>query len=133
MGHMRLDGRVVLVVDDDGAARRAVVAQLREAGFRVRVQSGESFSSSAIDRADVVVTEIFMPGMDGFEVLRAVRRRRFDMPVIALSAGHPAMPEALKAMITLGACAALAKPVEPAALVGAVAGALSRLHVAAAG
>lgn len=83
------EGRV-LVVDDDKHAVEILYRLMQKEGFEVlRAQSGrEALAIVAAEDVDVVLLDVMMPEMDGFEVcqaLRAVERTR-DIPVILLTA-----------------------------------------------
>lgn len=86
---------VVLVVDDDDTVREVVVSYLRAHGHRV-VEAGDGEEAlAAFERAesarpaegrvDLVVLDLMLPGVDGWEVMARLRRRR-DVPVVLLSA-----------------------------------------------
>ena len=66
------------------------------------------------DRADLVLLDLRMPGLDGMEVLRRLRDAGNDVPVVIVSA-HGSIPDVVAAM-TLGAVDFLPKPVTPAGL-----------------
>ena len=76
----------VLVVDDVTEARQAARRALERAGFAVvEAQDGESaLAAVASESFDLVLLDLVMPGMSGFEVLTGLRRQR-DVPVIVLS------------------------------------------------
>ncbi len=83
------EGRV-LVVDDDKHAVEILYRLLQKEGFQVRrAQSGrEALAVVAAEEVDVILLDVMMPDMDGFQVceaLRAVDRTR-DIPVILLTA-----------------------------------------------
>lgn len=77
----------VLVVDDDLTVREVVVSYLRAAGHDVR-EAGDGAAGLAqhqAERADLVVLDVMMPGLDGLEVCRRLRLAG-DVPVILLTA-----------------------------------------------
>src|SRR4029078_11496643 len=81
-------GARVLVVDDDPHVLIFVRQVLTHSGFEVHTAGDGRL---AVDRVaagsfDAVVSDIRMPGMDGLELLRTVRRHRPDMPVILMTA-----------------------------------------------
>lgn len=85
--HEALDDRRVLVVEDDPVIQDVLVGYLRQAGFAVTAV-GDAFA--ALDdlrqsRADVVVLDRMLPGIDGIEVCRRVRETS-DVPVLLLTA-----------------------------------------------
>lgn len=84
--------RRILVADDDSLNRRLIERRLRHAGFDVwTVSTGEAallVASSA--PPDAILSDVHMPGMNGFELRRSVRAdaRLADVPVILLSSGY---------------------------------------------
>ncbi len=78
----------VLVVDDEHICRQTTVQQLRAAGyFAGDAASGEA-ALERIDegRWDVVITDLRMPGLDGLELLEAIRRKAADIDAIVVTA-----------------------------------------------
>jgi adenylate cyclase len=84
------DAGVVLVVDDQGANRRLLEAVLSPRGYRVLVaESGEeALQVLQTNRPDVVLLDILMPGMDGYEVCRRIRAEPATavLPVVMITA-----------------------------------------------
>jgi DNA-binding NtrC family response regulator len=78
----------VLFVDDDASLREITTMQLEDAGLRVTACSGGAAAIAAFEAgsADVVLTDLKMPDVDGMQVLRAVHRLDSDMPVLVLTA-----------------------------------------------
>src|SRR3954452_6311908 len=78
----------VMVVDDDVTVREVVVTYLRAAGYDVgEAADGESALDDLRDeRADLVVLDLMLPGIDGLEVCRRIRAKGDDVPVIMLTA-----------------------------------------------
>ena len=78
----------ILVVDDDAAVRRVVRRTLENESYTVS-ESGSGLDALAqveASRPDLLILDINMDGMDGFEVLQALRKRDIDIPVFILSA-----------------------------------------------
>ena len=77
----------VLLVEDDPGARQGLELALRRLGYEVRsAETGEAALRDFRDAAaDVVVLDVMLPGLDGFEVCRRLRRGG-DIPVIMLTA-----------------------------------------------
>jgi DNA-binding response OmpR family regulator len=77
----------VLVVDDDETVREVVVSYLRAAGHDVAeaADGATGLSAHREERADLVVLDVMMPGLDGLEVCRRLRAAG-DVPVILLTA-----------------------------------------------
>src|ERR1041385_1793451 len=78
----------ILVVDDDADARTALVRVLEKEGYSV---TGAGTAADALRRFDqsnfdLVLTDMRMEGMDGIELLRAIKARRSDVPVIIMTA-----------------------------------------------
>ena len=78
----------VMVVDDDVTVREVVVTYLRAAGYDVgEAADGEAALDGLRDeRADLVVLDLMLPGIDGLEVCRRIRAKGDDVPVIMLTA-----------------------------------------------
>ncbi|WP_124054339.1 response regulator transcription factor [Arcanobacterium ihumii] len=78
----------ILVVDDERNIRELLSVSLRFAGFTVEVaQNGhEALTVESSFGADLVVLDIMLPDMDGFEVLRHLREREPELPVLFLTA-----------------------------------------------
>jgi CheY-like chemotaxis protein len=121
----------VLVVDDDPAVRTTIRLVLERAGYRVSVASDgrAGLTALAAGGIDLLVVDLFMPGMDGLETLREVRKHHVDLPVIVISGtsldlpGQMA-PDFLAMAVKLGAVRSLQKPFKPADIIGAVAACL---------
>jgi DNA-binding NtrC family response regulator len=110
-----ISGRI-LIVDDDARQRSALVAMLSDGDFDTQVAAD---GQDALERltafnADVIVADLVMPRMDGFELLRRLKDRGDLTPAIALT-GFGSMEKALSAVHDLGAFWFLEKPVEPRA------------------
>ena len=83
---MTLGRSRILVVEDDAAIRRAIVSQLRGEGYDV-IEAGdgrEGLAAARADRPDLVLTDLAMPVMDGFELITTLRKSS-PTPVIVLS------------------------------------------------
>lgn len=78
----------VLVVEDDPTLRMGLRATLRSAGFKVLVASTgpEGLEAATSESPDLVLLDVMLPGMNGFEILRALRERQPDLPIIMLTA-----------------------------------------------
>src|SRR4051795_3557826 len=100
----------VLVVDDEAGVRSALSGVLRDEGYTVEaVDSGEA----CLDRAsrapyDVIVLDIWLPGIDGLATLARLHERRVDAPVVMIS-GHGNIESAVRA-IKMGAYDFVEKP-----------------------
>ena len=79
----------ILVVDDDRAVRFVLAEALRDAGFAVQAFDSADAALAALasgERADLVFTDVRMPGTDGLGFLDALRARDADLPVVVMSA-----------------------------------------------
>jgi EAL domain-containing protein (putative c-di-GMP-specific phosphodiesterase class I)/CheY-like chemotaxis protein len=118
---------LILLVDDEPAIARAYSRTLGTAGFTV-VTAADGHEAAQVTRErsfDVIISDIAMPGMDGINLLRAIREHDLDVPFIIVTGG-PAVDTAAKAM-EYGALRYLIKPVAPVLLEEVVARAV-RLH-----
>jgi|WetSurMetagenome_2_1015567.scaffolds.fasta_scaffold20432_4 EAL domain-containing protein (putative c-di-GMP-specific phosphodiesterase class I) len=106
----------VLLVDDEQPLLTSYGRILRGGGFSVEELSDARAVDGALERGgfDLVMSDIGMPGMDGIEVLQAVRRRDPDLPVVLMTGGAD-LATAVNA-VRYGALRYFLKPVEPAAL-----------------
>jgi DNA-binding response OmpR family regulator len=99
----------LLLVDDDALLRRSLAFVLERAGYQVSAAaSGEDALKAAdLHRPDLVLLDIGLPGMDGLDVLQALRDR-FDVPVIFVTARRRELDEVLG--LRLGADDYVTKP-----------------------
>jgi FixJ family two-component response regulator len=116
---------VIAVVDDEPEMRKALCRLLATRGFRSEeYQCGEDFLAALGSRhLDLVLLDLQLPGIKGFEVLEALGLRRIHMPVIVITAHDK--PGAAERVRALGACAYLRKPIEREVLLAAIADASS--------
>lgn len=122
----RLDAVAVLLVDDDDDNRDVMATILDNAGADVvAAASAEAAVELMTARAfDVVVTDLAMPGEDGFGLLQRVQQALPGVPVIALTA-HVQHRDRLR-VLEAGFAEHVPKPVDPDALVRAVGTALTQ-------
>jgi CheY-like chemotaxis protein len=113
----------ILVVDDDPLVCSAIRVWLEERGFAVFVADGGETGLEALDGEpfDLMIVDIFMPHMRGFESVRVFHQRAPTVPLIAIS-GYvfaeqrvPA-PDFLSMALELGATRCLRKPFTPKTL-----------------
>jgi len=99
----------LLMVDDEAQFRATTQKILNKKGFEtILAASGEEALEKLGQNPDVVVLDVKMPGMDGHEVLKEIKKRKPDLPVIMLT-GHGRIPSAQEAL-THGAFDYLSKP-----------------------
>ncbi len=113
----------VLVIDDDEVSRTLVKRMLAGEGHQVEeaLDGAEGLRLFGKSQPDLVLTDINMPGLDGHDVIAAIRVLHADVPIIAISGGG-ATPkdELLLKASDLGAVEIIMKPFEFRQLVGAV-------------
>jgi CheY-like chemotaxis protein len=121
-----LQGVDVLLVEDDAEASEILAVVLGERGAQVRSARDYDGALQAMQQAwpDVLVSDIGLPGRDGYELVRRVRelegtRAGARLPVIALTAF--ARPQDLEKTLAAGFDLHLAKPLKPHMLVEAIA------------
>jgi len=113
----------VLVIDDEPDVRAVMRRFLGAAGHDVREASdgAAALGALAAQPADVVITDLYMPGMDGIELARELRKLPTRPAVIAVSGGgFGRQADVLDVAATLGAAATLPKPFTREQLLGAV-------------
>jgi len=119
----------ILVIDDDEQHRTLVREILAREGHQIEeaADGAEGLRLFAKSRTDVVLTDITMPGLDGHEVISALRVARADVPIIAISGGGAAeKDDLLLHAARLGATEVIMKPFDFRQLLGAVGRALGR-------
>jgi DNA-binding NtrC family response regulator len=106
------NGRI-LVIDDDPLLLDTLREILTEGGFDTLAETDARAALSRLTefRPDVVITDVKMPGLDGFALLREVREREPELPVILLT-GAGSVEMALRAVREEGAYHFLEKPVD---------------------
>ncbi|MFI5915420.1 response regulator transcription factor [Dactylosporangium sp. NPDC051541] len=100
----------VLVVDDEASIRALLSATLRLTGFEVRVATGgnEALAAAAEYAPDLVVLDVMMPDLDGFEVAQRLRNSGRPVPVLFLTA-RDSVEDRISGL-TVGADDYVAKP-----------------------
>ena len=117
----------ILIIDDDAAVRSATKIALEVNGFDVVAVADGKAGIGAIkeQQFDVVIVDLFMPGMDGLTTTIAIRKINPLMPIITASGfmfggACPEMPNFQAMAEEAGATAALYKPFRPKELLQAV-------------
>ena len=118
-------GARILVVDDDPAIRRSILAELRGAGYETvdAADGRDALSVVARARPDLIVTDLAMPVMDGFALITALRKS-MATPIIVLSV-RGGEAERVRAL-DLGADDFVAKPFSTAELLARIRAQLRR-------
>lgn len=109
----------ILLVDDDQEVRQAMRAVL-EPHFAILEAENGAYALGMLSEflPDLVISDISMPDMDGVTLLREIRARDLDIPVILVT-GEPHIEDAMQA-VEYGALRYLEKPVDPDELIGVV-------------
>ncbi len=110
----------VLVVDDDALVRRAVRLTCESEGYTVQEaeRASEALARLETFHPDVVVLDLVLPDLSGFDVCREIRRAGHRMPVIILSAKHDEIDVVLG--LEIGADDYIAKPFRPRELLARI-------------
>ena len=79
---------VVLIIEDDPTLRLGLTKTLRSAGFRVEVaRTGSEGLEAALSlRPDLVLCDVMLPGLNGFEICEELRRHDQDLPLVMVTA-----------------------------------------------
>ncbi|NQV51381.1 MAG: response regulator [Candidatus Marinimicrobia bacterium] len=112
---MSMSDKVILVIEDDSGIRRAINTLLSRKGYTVIEASHgrEGLNILQDFGVDLVITDIFMPNMDGLEVIRSIRKTNKDLKVIAISGGgRMHLTESLHWAEAFGANKTLTKPIK---------------------
>ena len=106
----------VLVIDDEPALREVLSLRLADWGYDVRAVEDAALGEREIDRKrpDLVLCDLVLPGVSGMELLKRVKRRDPQLPVVMMTA-HGNVDGAVEAM-KLGATDFLTKPLDTMAL-----------------
>jgi len=117
-----LEGVHVLVVDDDIDARESLVMVLEESGAEVIAVSSAREALQAVGRVvpDVLVSDIAMPDVDGYGLLRRLRALHAERPVPALALTAYGGEDHRRRALAAGFEMHLAKPIDPSELTAAV-------------
>jgi two-component system nitrogen regulation response regulator NtrX len=126
----------ILIVDDESGIRQSLSSILRDEGYRVdSVASGEECLAAARKNAyDVVLLDIWLPGMDGLETLRRLRAptqgNGARVPMVVMITGHGTIETAVRAT-KLGAFDFVEKPLSLEKIILVVKHALQQLELEA--
>lgn len=104
----------ILLIDDDELFRKMLRDTLKELGYTVtEARDGkEGLALHKLKPADLVITDLIMPGQEGLETIRELRRLQPELKIIAISGGGRVSPkEYLPIARQLGANRIFAKPI----------------------
>src|SRR5262245_27295082 len=83
-----MQSSLVLIVEDDPALRRGLKDNFEAQAYRVQMASDgrEGLAAALANPPDLLVLDIMLPKLNGYEICRALRAKRFEMPIILLTA-----------------------------------------------
>jgi len=113
----------ILLIDDDAPVRRTLRKMLERQGYEVEEAADGKAGLRRYQEnpADLIITDLIMPEMEGIETIMELRRKFPDVKIIAMSGGGQIRPEQyLQIAKSLGAQRTFAKPVEMKLLLKAV-------------
>lgn len=115
----------ILVVDDEDAIVQLITYNLRRSGYEVTTAANgeEGLARARADQPDLVILDLMLPGMDGFEVCKELRRST-DIPILMLTARGEEIDRVVG--FEIGADDYVTKPFSPRELVGRVKAILRR-------
>jgi two-component system alkaline phosphatase synthesis response regulator PhoP len=121
---------LVLVVEDDPTLRLALQKALRSEGFRVEAaKTGDEGLAAALSlKPDVVLLDVMLPGMNGFEICETLRDRDADLPILMITAKGEEQDKVRG--LRLGADDYIVKPFGVAEILARVSAALRRRRLA---
>lgn len=109
----------ILIVDDEQSITGALTVLFQQAGYHTLVaRSGAEALDKLARQPDLIVLDIMMPGLDGYEVTRRVRQRQRYLPIVMLTAKDESWEKV--AGLERGADAYLTKPFAPGELLAQV-------------
>jgi CheY-like chemotaxis protein len=128
MAQLPLAGVQVLVVDDEADAREIVRVVLENAGCTVVAAASVHDALTKLEEfePDALVSDIGMPGADGYDLIRRVRARRLRKAVVAVALSAYARSQDRELALAAGYDCHLPKPVRSEDLLGTLAGLLKR-------
>ena len=113
-------GKVVLIIDDSPTIRRVVSLTLERQGYQVvtAIDGVDGLTKLQENRVDIVLLDIMMPKLDGYQVCKAIREKKKSVPVIMLS-GKDGFFDKVRGKMA-GSTAYITKPFEQDALISVV-------------
>jgi CheY-like chemotaxis protein len=128
----------ILMIDDDVLIARTLQFWLAQQGHVVVIAAGAADGVETLrrDRFDLMLVDIFMPHMDGFDSVRLFHGEAPDVPLIALSGyafaeSHSPAPDFLRMALALGAAHCIRKPFKPRDLLAMIENCLAAIAPAA--
>lgn len=119
---------LIYVIDDDKNIRDLIAKYIAKEGYAVKVfESGENvLKSFDSDKPDMLILDIMMPGIDGFELCKTIRKKS-DVPIIIVSARDEDLDKILG--LELGSDDYIAKPFSPRELIARIKSIFRRVKV----
>jgi CheY-like chemotaxis protein len=121
----------IQVIDDDQAIRATIKLLLEREGHEVVLAEDgrRGLDQFRAGQFDLLIVDIFMPGMDGLETIRSIHRIQPDIPIIVISGyafrtALESVPDFLNMAMKFGAVSSLQKPFRPSQLLSTVAACL---------
>lgn len=116
----------ILVVDDESAILTLIEYNLKQAGFQVTLASDgrEAYRKILKETFDLIVLDVMLPGMDGVELCRTVRKEGVETPIILLTAKSEEYDKVIG--LELGADDYMTKPFSPRELIARIKAILRR-------
>ena len=120
----------ILVVDDDKNIRRLYRAVLEDAGYGVHTAANGEEALAVMDREfiDLVVLDVMMPKMDGYEFTRVLRENRNELPILMVSAKQ--LPQDKKKGFLVGTDDYMTKPIDEEEMLLRIRALLRRARIA---
>ena len=122
----------ILIVDDQSTNRELLVTLLGYSGYRLleAADGAEGLAAARAERPDLIITDIVMPAMDGFEFSRQIRADPVlgETPIMFYSSSHVAA-EARRLADACGVAYVLSKPAEPQTILSMVSAALDAKQI----
>lgn len=121
----------ILIAEDDKGTRLLIGAVLKRAGFEplLAQDGGEALDVLDREHIDLLITDVMMPGLDGFELTRQLRDAGYDLPVLMMTA--KSQPVDRRQGFIVGTDDYITKPVDAQELVLRVRALLRRANIAA--
>ncbi len=115
-------GSLIAVVDDDREVREYLETVLRRAGYEVALASNglRLVSALQVDRPDLILLDVNMSWIDGFELCRALKKNPEWAPIPVVFVSGRSAPADIEAGMSCGAVDFFAKPIDGRALVARV-------------
>ena len=116
----------ILVIEDDPGMRDLMEKSLEEAGHEVFLAADgkQGLKLQRAEAMELIITDIYMPEMEGLEFIRTIRKGTSNIPIIAVTGDTD--PRSLESAKKLGAVKTMTKPFRPEELRAAVRMVLNR-------